>query len=179
MRLGQIEEEILPILNSDKHLGRRLERALRMLEESFLRRADESLLFATIGIEALYSMGEQELRLKMALRTAFMLQALGFLKSTVYDIVWESYGIRSKFVHGAKFESARPFGLYEAMRKILRASIIGWTYSKCDTMKQVERYSESLEKSAVNPMVLESIEEGLLEARDIFFISEEELCLKE
>ena len=114
---------------AERDLARRIVRARSMYNFSCERTGIESILFSVIGLETLYTDGNQELRHKLAFRTATLLNKLwGDKGYEVYERISAAYNIRSKFVHGEPLEKHENEieNLIQDLREYLRCSILIW-----------------------------------------------------
>ena len=128
-KFNLIADAIIRRKIAEEDLARRIARARSMYNLSCERADVESILFSVIGLETLYTDGNQELRHKLAFRTATLLNKLwGDKGYEVYERISAAYNIRSKFVHGGALEKHRDAieNIVQDLREYLRCSILIW-----------------------------------------------------
>ena len=147
------------------HVSTRVGRALSMYEESILRSDIEAILFATIGLETLFSVTSvQELRLKVALRVATLLgmsnpKHEGVTRSRVFGCVFDAYKIRSKFVHGELVGESEARSLVSKVSEYLRQSILVWLQLNCTSKNDMINLNEALEQALIIERVGDEVRE--------------------
>jgi len=139
--------ELLPdIFAALTTTDRRAQLASRRLAQTARRtNADDILIDACIGIEALLGEQHSELMHRMGIRAATALSARGWEPSLTYEVLTTVYGYRSKIVHGAVPKkptisvNGKEYGpgatAVDLLRELLRAHLTStppWTPTSLD-----------------------------------------------
>lgn len=160
-----LEGPIAKLADKSYHISTCVGRALSMYEESILRSDIEAILFATIGLETLFSVAtEQELRLKVALRVATLLGMSNpkherVTRSRVFDCVFNAYKIRSKFVHGGDVGANKARSLVSKVSEYLRRSILVWLQLNCTSKNDMINLNKALEQALIIERVGDEVRE--------------------
>ena len=103
--------------------------AKRRLSSGIERRSPEDrLIDYMIGLEALYLPdGNAELSFRLSLRVAFLLSS-GEARKETFEFLRKMYGMRSKIVHGSKYELSEED--VKKLEQLLRESILLWIEDK-------------------------------------------------
>jgi len=159
-KYSELNTEVFPYLETDTKLSRKAKVALQMYSEAVQKPLEEGLLFAIIGLEALFLEHEQELRLKLAIRTGMLMELLGFDRASVYSDVSEGYKIRSKYVHGRTVGGDRIGQILPRILEYLRLSILVWLEAKHDSRTMNDVYA-ALENAAMDQTALDFVKEKM------------------
>ena len=142
-------ERLPQIFAALKSTDRRAQLASRRLAQTARRdRADDVLIDACIGIEALLGQQHSELVHRMGLRAATALSAVGWDSATAYEVLKKVYEHRSTIVHGG--EPKKP-----------TIAISGKEYSTRDTAVYLLRALLKAHLSTVPPWTPESLDDDL------------------
>ncbi len=107
-----------PVSTALDRLGRAIEQPIQW---------PQGLLFAVMGLEALFLEGQPEARRTLASRAAFLLGLVGDNSSTVQKDLRLAYDLRSQYVHGGEFDSQgaqQIVAMHRASRGYLRRAIL-------------------------------------------------------
>ncbi len=161
--------KILKRIWSKGILGKRLRRAIKMLEEATFRDPIETILFSIIGFETLFSLStRQELRLKSTLQVATMIHLSQWARKMVaYDDVEMAYTYRNKFVHGDDIEDDFPLYLGYTIREHLRACILMWTFAPVESKGEMEKLNAKLLRASFDDAIEQDLQQRLKASKDL------------
>lgn len=150
------------------HVAVRIGRATKMYEEALFRESTESVLFAMIGLESLYSIGRNELRIGIAQRVSVMLnQIISESQCIVFDDVYDAYHTRSKFVHGDATDNDDTERLSSMLCEYLRLSILIWSLLPIRSKDEIEQMIKLLQRSLIDVYSQKELEEQLSESAKV------------
>lgn len=156
---------LLKLFIHDDKVAVRLRRATEMYQEALFRKPEESVLFAVIGLESLYSEARSELRIGVSQRVSVMInQIIPDVQAIVFDDVYEAYDVRSKFVHGDIPEEDGVAYLSCKLCEYLRISILVWSFLRIETRTEMGRMNKLLQRSLVDSYSLKELQEQLSES---------------
>ena len=155
---------LLKRFTHDDKVAVRLRRATDMYQDALFRIPEESVLFAVIGLESLYSAARSELRIGISQRVSVIInQLFPDVQSIVFDDVYKAYAVRSKFVHGDIPDADDTTYLSLMLCEYLRISILVWSYLGIEKKIEMERMNKLLQRSLVDGFSLKEIQEQLSE----------------
>ena len=134
-----------PIATALDRLGRSIEQPIQW---------PMGLLFAVMGLEALFLEGQPEARRTLSTRTALLLGLTRSDPGLARDNVKLAYDLRSQFVHGAEFDSKGAqelVSMHREMREYLRLSILLFLIrgtEKKDLLAELDRAAIDLPAAA-------------------------------
>lgn len=141
-----------------------MKRYLESVRESKV--IEERLTTAVMGLEALFLEQENELRFRLALRTAQILKHLGENAQEVYDTVSKAYGYRSSHVHGSILSEEDAMGIQEVTNRIwryLRKSLLFWVAEGVASESKKKQLLKDIDSSLVDDNKRENLK-GRIEA---------------
>ena len=149
-------EEYTSLLKISVAKYEELERFLEAKSKRFLRNAidyyyhalsevtlEEALIDLFISLESMLSLGPQELRLWLSLRTSLLLGTTEKEKRRIFDLVYALYKERSKIVHFGEFKDVN-WEDVSKLRKYVRKAIIRLIYVPISKKKIIELINKSL-----------------------------------
>ncbi len=155
---------LLKLFTQDDKVAVRLRRAADMYQEALFRKPLESVLFAVIGLESLYSLTRSELRIGISQRVSVMIsQIIPDVQSIVFDDVYKAYAVRSKFVHGDIPDADDTTYLSLMLSEYLRISILVWSFLRIEKKNEMERMNNLLQRSLEDGFSLKELQEQLSE----------------
>jgi hypothetical protein len=115
--------------------------------------AEDQLLRAVMGLEALYLTDNSEMKFKLALRVS---QFMGLMGANAFDasqVVSRAYRYRSSFVHGSVWTDAHRKDAEEALKLVwryLRLSLLYWLVERISSDQKKEEFLKEIDASLID-----------------------------